>query len=57
MSDQAKPPRGPAGWRQFGLIALLALIGVLLLLRGCGPKPATETPPEASGASAAAPLA
>lgn len=31
------PPTGPSGWRQLGLIVLLALFAGLLFLRGCGP--------------------
>jgi cytochrome c2 len=37
-------PTGPAGWRQLGLLALLALIAVLLGLRGCGPEPSGAAP-------------
>jgi cytochrome c2 len=36
-----KFPTGPAGWRQLGLLALLALILLLLIGRGCSIEPST----------------
>lgn len=42
-------PTGPAGWRQLGLLTLLALVAVLLVSRSCAPEPvpggARETGP------------
>lgn len=54
MSDRPKPPPGPAGWRQLGLLALLGVVAVLLLLRGCGPEAASEPPAAELRGSAAA---